>query len=191
MRTFFCIPLKEEIRDHIASISQALRVQVDAHASWVQPENYHVTVRFLGEIDPILTVDLKEACQDVTAQIPSFDISLDRVGGFPNLDSPRVLWVGGRAPEPFRNLLSLLDSSLSRLGFPHAHMESLAHITLARIKGRMHTPLSQLVDRITQPAWILHADRLVLMESRLTPRGAVYSPLFSLPFAKRQVKNVV
>ncbi|MEA3239080.1 MAG: RNA 2',3'-cyclic phosphodiesterase [Candidatus Bipolaricaulota bacterium] len=183
MRTFLCIPVDPNIRDQIASISQELRPQVDARASWVQPENYHVTVRFLGEIDPLLTVDLKGRCQSVTSEIPSFDIPLDQVGGFPSLDNPRVLWVGGKAPDPFLNLLSLLDSDLSQLGFPPGHPESIAHITLARIKGRVHTPLSQAIRQISQPAWTLHANRLVLMESRLTPRGAVYSPVFTLPFA--------
>ena len=191
MRTFLCIPVDPNIRHHVASITQELRPQVDARASWVRPENYHVTVRFLGEIDPILTVNLKEACQQATAHIPSFDIALDRVGGFPSLDSPRVLWVGGKAPDPFLNLLSLLDSSLSQLGFPRGHAESIAHITLARIKGRVHTSLSQVIEQISQPAWTLHVDRLVLMESRLTPHGAIYSPLFTLPFAGSKGKDGV
>ena len=182
MRTFICIPVGLSIRDHIASLAEELRARVAARASWVQAENYHVTVRFLGEIDPMLTVDLKGTCQDATAQSPPFNISLDRVGGFPNLDSPRVLWVGAKAPESFRELLSRLDSGLSGLGFPHARAESLAHITIARIKGRLHTRLAGEIKQITRPGWTLHADRLVLMESRLTPRGAIYSPLFTLPF---------
>jgi 2'-5' RNA ligase len=191
MRTFLCIPVDLKIRDHIASIAQELRPQVDARASWVRPENYHVTVRFLGEIDPLLTLDLKATCQTATSQIPSFEIALDRVGEFPSLDNPRVLWVGGKAPDPFLNLLSLLDSGLSQLGFPRGHAESIAHITLARIKGRVHTSLSQVIEQISQPAWTLHVDRLVLMESRLTPHGAIYSPLFTLPFAGSKGKDGV
>ena len=186
MRTFLCIPIEDDLRNHISSVAEELHARVDARASWVQPENYHVTVRFLGEIDPMLTVDLKEACREVTGQIRSFDISVDRVGGFPNLDSPRVLWAGGRAPTPFRNLLSRLDDELSQLGFPHARVDSLAHITIARIKGRVHTPLTGALGEITQPGWTLRADRLVLMESLLTPRGAIYSPLFTLPLAEER-----
>ena len=191
MRTFLCIPIKDDLRDHIASVAEELREQVDARVSWVQRENYHVTVRFLGEIDPSLTVDLKEACRAVTSQIAPFEIPLDRVGGFPSLDNPRVLWVGGKAPFPFLDLLSLLNSSLSQVGFPQGRAESIAHITIARVKGRVHTPLSQVAKQITQPAWTLHAKRLVLMESRLTPRGAVYSALFTLPFAESKVRDGV
>ncbi len=183
MRTFLCIPIQNDLRNLISSVAEDLRKRVDAHASWVQPENYHVTVRFLGEIDPMLTIDLKEACREVTGQIPSFDISVDRIGGFPNLDSPRVLWVGGKAPAPFRNLLSDLNSNLSALGFPAGRVESIAHITIARFKGRVRVPLSKGIEQVDQPAWTLRADRLVLMESRLTPRGAIYSPLFTVPFA--------
>lgn len=186
MRTFLCVPIDGKMRDRIAVIAQQLRTHVDAHASWVPPENYHLTVRFLGEIDPMLTVDLKEACREIATQVSSFDVPIDRVGGFPSLDNPRVLWVGGKAPDPFRDLLSLIDYEIQRLGFPHRRVESIAHITLARIKGRLYAPLSEAVAQIEQPQWALHADRLVLMESLLTARGAIYSPLFTLPFAKER-----
>ena len=186
MRTFLCIPIEDDLRNHISSVAEDLRERINARASWVQRENYHVTVRFLGEIDPMLTVDLKEACREVTAQIPSFDISMDRIGGFPNLDNPRVLWVGGEGPARFRNLLSELDDGLTQLGFTRARVESLAHITIARIKGRLHAPLAGAIEQITPPSWRLRAERLVLMESRLTPRGAIYSPLFTLPFAQER-----
>ena len=191
MRTFLCIPIERTVRDDIASISQELRVHVDARTSWVQPENYHVTLRFLGEIDPMLTVDLKQACQEVTEQIPAFGVQVNRIGAFPNLGSPRVLWVGGKAPEPFGKLLSLLDSSLSALGFEHARIEPLAHITVARVKGRLHKPLSEVIHQITQPTATLHADRLVLMESRLTPHGAIYTPLFTLRLAGGMTQDAV
>lgn len=181
MRTFLCIPLQTHIRDNIASMARELREQIHTRASWVQPPNYHVTTRFLGEIDPMLTVDLRDACQNVTSQIPSFEISVNKLGAFPSLDRPRVIWVGGRAPEPFRELLSLLDSELFELGFPHARQDTLAHITLARIKGRLHTPFDQVTKQIKKPKWIVQAGSLVLMESQLTKRGPVYSPLFSLP----------
>lgn len=51
MRAFLCIPIKDDLRSHIASVARELRERVDARAAWVQRENYHVTVRFLGEID--------------------------------------------------------------------------------------------------------------------------------------------
>ena len=186
MRAFLCIPIKDDLRNYVASVAQELRERVDARAAWVQRENYHVTVRFLGEIDAMLMVDLKRACQEITAQTRPFEIGIDRVGGFPNLDNPRVLWVGGRAPQAFQNLLSQLDKSLSQLGFAHARVETLAHITIARIKGRLHTPLQGTLEGITRPSWALRADRLVLMESRLTPQGAIYSPLFTLGLARRE-----
>lgn len=186
MRTFLCIPLQAHIKDYIWSIAQELKRQIDTRASWVQPQNYHVTIRFLGEIDPMLTVDLKDACQNVTSQIPPFEILVDKLGAFPSFDRPRVIWVGGNAPESFGKLLSLLDSELFRLGFPHSRQEAIAHITLARIKGAVHKSLYQATKQIKDPKWIVQARSLVLMESQLTKNGPLYSPLFTLPLANQK-----
>ncbi len=188
LRTFLCVPLQADIKDHIASTAHELQERMDTRASWVQPQNYHVTIRFLGEIDPLLTVNLRDACHNVTSQIPSFEISIDKLGAFPSLDRPRVIWVGGKAPEPFRALLSLLDSQLFELGFPHTRQETLAHITLARIKGHVHTPLDQIAQRIKNPKWMVKAGSLVLMESELTKNGPIYSPLFTLPLVNGEPK---
>ena len=184
MRTFLCLPIQEETRRRIASTANKLRKNIDTRLSWVKQDNYHVTIRFLGEIDPMLTLELKDACQAATSHIPSFTIPIDKVGAFPTVERPRVLWIGGNPPDPFFDLLSGLDSRLSKLGFNRARRETMAHITLARIKGRMNTPLSQIVGKIDNPRCIMHANSLVLMESQLSRQGAIYSPLFSLPLAK-------
>ncbi len=184
MRTFLCIPIDTRHREKIASLSQHLRTHIDTYASWVKPENYHITVRFLGDIDPMLTVDLERVCRAITANTLAFTIPVDRVGGFPSLERPRVLWVGGEAPSTFRELLTNIGGSLAPLGFPRPREETFAHITVARIKGRVRSSINEAMTALgTGISWNLRADRLVLMESRLTPRGAIYSPLFSLPFA--------
>jgi RNA 2',3'-cyclic 3'-phosphodiesterase len=189
LRTFLCIPLQANVKDNISSIASKLQEQIKTRASWVQPQNYHITVRFLGEIDPMLTLSLKDACQDVTSQIPSFKTKFDELGAFPSLDRPRVIWVGGKLPEHFRELLTLLDKKLSELGFTHAHQETMAHITLARIKGRVNTSLHQVTKKAKKPDWVVQADSLVLMESQLTRKGPLYSPLFTLPLVHRGPKT--
>jgi RNA 2',3'-cyclic 3'-phosphodiesterase len=184
MRTFLCIPIDRGHRDKIAELSQELRSQIDTHASWVAPENYHITVRFLGDIAPMLTVDLERACREITVGTPAFSVPIDRVGAFPSLDQPRVVWVGGEAVPPFRRLLSKIGDALIPLGFPQSREETFAHVTLARIKGRIRPSFDASMAGLGRKiAWNLRADRLVLMESKLTSRGAVYYPLFTLPLA--------
>lgn len=184
MRTFLCIPIDRGHRDKIAELSQELRSHIDTYASWVPPENYHITVRFLGDIAPMLTVDLERACREIAVGTPPFCVPIDRVGAFPSLDRPRVMWVGGEAPKEFRKLITQIDDALAAFGFPRGREETLSHITLARIKGRMRPSVdASMAGRGRTLAWKLRADRLVLMESTLTSKGAVYSPLFTLSFA--------
>jgi len=183
MRTFLCIPINAGLRHALAQVSTDLRRQVRTPASWVRPENYHVTVRFLGEIEPILTVDLEAICRRIAQGIPAFNLTIDRLGAFPTPARPRVLWAGGDAPASFSELSTVLNYELGGLGFPEERKETVAHITLARLKA----PDDGSVDRAFRAAGRLVpqtvlADRLVLMESQLGPDGSSYTPLFSRPF---------
>ena len=183
MRTFLCIPLSSGLRQALAQVSEDLRRRVRVPASWVRPENYHVTVRFLGDIEPILTVDLEAVCRGIAERIPAFDLTIDRLGAFPSPARPRVLWAGGDAPPAFAELSTSLNRDLGNLGFPEERKEAVAHITLARLKG----PDDGSVERAFRavgalPARALQAERLVLMESELGADGSRYTPLFSRSF---------
>ena len=191
MRTFLCIPIDNALKAKLDELSQQAQQRIPVSASWVRPENFHVTIRFLGEIDPMLTTDLERSCRVVTRDMTPFDLSIDRVGAFPTPSRPRVLWAGGEAPSSFRDLLSSLDRELTALGFPSGRPETIAHITLARIKGRTEPDIAQTIRSLAGLSnWTLRADRLVLMESRLTAQGAIYTPLFTLPLGERRADAV-
>jgi 2'-5' RNA ligase len=191
MRTFLCIPVNSSLKAKLDELSQQARQRIQVSTSWVRPENFHVTVRFLGEIDPMLTIDLEQSCKAVTRDITPFNLPIDRVGAFPTPSRPRVLWAGGEAPSSFRDLLSSLDRELTTIGFPSDRPETIAHITLARIKGRPDPGIAQTIRSLADlPDWTLRADRLVLMESRLTAQGAIYTPLFTLPLGEKRTDAV-
>ncbi len=186
MRTFFCIPLGTAVAAAVAGIARAVREQVGMRARWVPDENYHLTLRFLGEIEPELTVELEERARRVAAGIAPFVVTLDRVGCFPSMRRPRVLWVGGDAGPVYRGLAMSLRHELERLGFPPDRKPLSAHVTLARIKDRPDPRLAAIVDAASDDDRLplhVHADRICLMESVLGREGARYLPLFSVPLA--------
>jgi len=185
MRTFFCIPMASAHRASIASIAERIRAATSTRASWVRPENYHVTVRFLGEIDPMLTVDLDRIAGQVVGRLEPFTMTLDRVGAFPSTDRARVLWVGGETPVAFIELVRSLEERLRSIGFEPDRRGPEAHVTVARVKGRPDRGLVRTIEDLElEEPLVAQADRIVLMESRLTSSGAVYSPLFETPIGR-------
>lgn len=180
MRAFFGIPIQNQLRGTILETAEHLRSQTRMRASWVPQQNYHITLRFLGDIDPELSVDLDDLCRAVCKELEPFECIMDRVGAFPSADRARVVWVGGEAPPSFRRLSQALSDGLVDLGFPEARKESWVHVTLARIKDRPDPALPGLISELNPIAPMkMTVDHIALMESTLTPQGAEYSPLFT------------
>ena len=182
MRAFFCLTTDKVLNRDLAAVVQQLRARIHTRVAWVPAHNFHVTVRFLGEIEPMLTVDLERMLRSITVDISPFNLVIDRLGAFPNVERARVIWAGGEAPPEFRGLVDRMNHGLATLGFPPDRKESIAHITLGRVKGRPDHTLSQVLAAFPNiAAHTLHVERVTLMESILTARGAEYNPLFSVP----------
>ena len=183
MRAFFCLPIDPTLRESLTQLSYRLQRALTVRATWVKPMNFHVTVRFLGEIEPMLTVDLERRCRTIVDKIKPFDLLLDQLGAFPTMSRARVLWVGGGAPPEFEKLVASMNVELQEMGFEKDRKLNVSHITLARIKGRSDPSVETILRAQGDwPGYTLYVDRLILMESQLSPRGANYTPLFTLPF---------
>lgn len=182
MRAFFCLPIDEDVRRSIRRAADRLRSETRMAASWVEPENYHVTLRFLGEIEPILTLDLQTVAERVAASAAPFTLDFPAIGAFPTLDRARVLWAGGETPSAFQNLATSLDEGLATLGFEPERKAAVSHVTIARLKGAPDPRLPELARRIGEvfPRSV-RPSSVVLMQSELRPQGARYSPLFTVP----------
>lgn len=180
MRTFFCIPIINRHCETLAHTAARVRTTTQMKANWVSQDNYHITLRFLGDIDPELVVDLDHLSRDIAEDNEPFECTLDRLGAFPSIDRARVLWVGGDIPPSFRRLSRSLSAGLADLGFPQGKKDSVVHVTLARIKDLPDPGLTRAIEALgpLKPMYMA-VDRLVLMESTLTAQGAVYTPLFT------------
>ncbi len=181
MRAFFCLEIDKPLNRALAALAAQLRAQITARVAWVPARNFHVTLRFLGEIDPMLTLDLKRMAHAIAAEITPFDLTIDRLGAFPSPAHARVIWAGGEAPLKFIDLVDQVNRGLAAFGFPPERKETIAHITLGRVKGRADSSVERVLTANRDiPGYTLQVDRVILMESALTRHGAVYNPLFSL-----------
>lgn len=129
------------IQGRLGEIQEALRRHVEG-VKWVEPENFHLTLKFLGEVPEDRVPAVREALAAVAREHPPAELELQGVGCFPNARRPRVLWVGvheGR--EPLVRLARHLDRELAGLGFASearpgvpARSVGVGHVTLGRIR---------------------------------------------------------
>jgi len=93
MRLFIAIELPETIKSELAGIQSKLKAS-RADVKWVEPQNIHLTLKFLGYVQQDKIAAIKNAVDKIAGQTKAFNISLSEIGAFPDLNSPRVIWVG-------------------------------------------------------------------------------------------------
>ncbi len=168
------------MRQALAQLAKRCRAAL-GNGSWVAPENYHLTVRFLGEVAEEKLPQLLEVGKKAAQEAKPFVLDLEVLGGFPQAKAARVFWVGPKAESPeFRKLCQRVEEAVQALGFPPEKKEPLPHVTLARFK----TPkdLRPILPREALAIPEVRVERLTLMRSELRPEGAKYTPLASWGF---------
>jgi 2'-5' RNA ligase len=137
-RLFFGIQLSEESRSEIADTIQILRARPrpsGLRIAWTASENLHVTLKFLGTTNAELIEQTVSAARSALRGVLPFEIGIRRLGGFADLNSPRVLWVGvGDPSDLLGHMVQSLDRALEPLGFKPESRPYHGHITLARVK---------------------------------------------------------
>ena len=157
---------------------QACLEGTGANLKCVERENIHLTLRFLGDVRDGLLGELKGLVSGL--RFDPFRIDLCRVGAFPSLRRPRVIWVGvTEGVEELARIFNRLESGLVGLGFKPEGRGLSPHITIARVRsGRNRDRLIEQVRNRADESYGAHEVRYVrLKRSVLTPRGPVYSTL--------------
>jgi 2'-5' RNA ligase len=189
MRLFVAIPIPPEIQESLAIATRHLAgVLPGANVSWTRPGNFHLTIRFLGEVDGA-RMDALSACLAASArQIPRLHLRWEQLGVFPHLRRPRVLWAGIKEDTGH---LAALAAQLAQATAPFstAPVEDrfAAHVTLGRIRQIATPGLAALVREISgaeRKAWgAWEAEGLQLFESELHSSGSRHTVRFSAAFA--------
>ena len=188
VRTFVAVHLDPSTRAALATASAELRAHAgELPIAWVAPENFHVTVKFLGGIDEGRVPAVIDALRAAAAGRRAFDVEIRALGAFPSPTRPRVLWAGvAEGGEPLGALAAAVEDALAPLGFEREARAFAAHVTLARVREPRRAPAlaaalgaaaSRRFGRVT-------IDHIALMRSDLSPRGARYTPLSTVPLLR-------
>ena len=153
---------------------------------WVKPANIHLTLKFLGDVSGERLRAVKNVIQEVAGSQQPFSLESRGLGVFPSVRKARVLWTGIHGDvDRLTDLQSHLDKTLAGFGFVPDKRKFRGHLTLGRVKGRIHgRALAAVITEcgdFTSTPWTV--DRLVLFKSDLKPSGAVYSELFAADLA--------
>jgi 2'-5' RNA ligase len=177
IRTFVAIPVGDPWERYLAAVSRDLAGLVSG-VSWVKPENFHMTLRFLGDLGESGAARVGEAVARAAEGIAAPVAALGPVGAFPSLERPRTLWVGIARGEP--DLLDLgrrVNAAIDAAGFERADKPFRPHLTLGRVRdgARGFEALRRYAPPPPPPEAPL--DRIVVMKSDLHPSGARYTAL--------------
>lgn len=183
IRAFIAIELSEELKASLARLQELIKLGSESYVKWVDPQGMHLTLKFLGNISVDKVSAISEAIAEVARSVAPFRLELTEFGAFPNTKAPRVAWVGlGGDLESLLRLQRGIDQALIPLGFPPEARAFSPHLTLGRVRDQA-TPQERrrLGERMAslevqgQPS--LYVDRVSLMRSQLTSKGAIYSRL--------------
>ena len=195
IRTFLAVELHEPLRTSLEQIQQGVKQRLnqaisrDVRMSWVRPTSMHLTVKFLGDIDEQLVLPMQEVIKTVVSAYHAIHVPLDRLGVFPRIQQPRVLWVGPSEQwehgDDAKRLASLhrdVEACCGTLNLAMDERPLSPHLTLARIKegGRS---FGQVLAKSGVMDWPLTLGPFVvasiaLMKSELKPTGSVYTKLW-------------
>ncbi len=188
MRCFIAIDIDKKTRTNLADLQQKLAGEVDIRkgdVKWVNPDNIHLTLKFLGEIEDTQAVEACEIAEQVAARHNNFDIEIASVGTFGG-KSARVVWAGvTQGANELIDLQKDLDNELAQAGHPKDQREFSAHLTLCRIGyPKAGAKLAEVCKGYKDyKVGSISADALCVYQSRLTPAGPVYTLLGSYKLA--------
>lgn len=191
MRLFVGVELDDRVRRAAAEAAEHLRVRLkrsraDVNARWVDPDNLHITLWFIGEVHDDRAAELRGALQ-APFGTPAFDVRLDGCGSFPPSGPPRVFWLGvASGVEPMRQLYGEVRDRLVAIGCEEEKRPYAPHLTIARVKeiGRGSArAVRDAVAAVPAACGSSRVEAVTLFRSRLSPKGSRYEPLLRVPLS--------
>ncbi len=194
IRVFIALVLPPQAKDALRRTICALTQEIATGVRWVDPSGIHLTLKFLGNIQPALTGQVFEAMTQASQNHDTgsnnsgaFELSLSQLGVFPNARRPRVLWAGIQGDlTDLAGLQVRVEEAAGRIGFAPEQRPYRPHLTLGRVREGVPPParlqIGQAVSETNlepSPPWLV--DSLHLIRSDRRPEGATYTSLGSVP----------
>jgi len=185
VRSFIAVPVPAEAAEKLRAAQDSLR-GADSSVKWVDPDSFHITLKFLGGVEPQRLQQTWQAVEAALAGASSFTMRFLGIGAFPNPNRPRVIWAGlTDGAAELTALAATVEQACQAHDFAPEDRPFRAHLTLGRARETGPSPAlsAAIAERKQEPLGEVRVDRVLLMKSTLTPRGPVYHVLQEHPLA--------
>lgn len=186
MRAFIAVEIDLPNKQKISGLISDLK-KSDADVKWVNESQMHLTLKFLGNIEENRVCDISDVLENISKDFRTFSLCLSDIGAFPNIRKPRVIWISiDKGYEELKLLADKVETGLVKLGFEKEKREFKPHLTLGRVKSLKNSGnMESLVGKINfQPAGEIKIDKIILFQSTLMPKGAIYAPISRFNLAR-------
>ena len=183
VRTFVAITLHGSLHNTLSEIVSKLS-SANAKVKWVKPENVHLTLKFLGNVEEERLPEVFSACERAAEGVSPIDLEMRALGCFPDTKSPRIVWLGiERGVEAVKRLQERVENEFTAVGFSREEKAFKAHLTIGRVKGKQG--MSRLCRLLEEErnifVGVMHAEKISVMKSKTLPAGPVYSEMKAIP----------
>lgn len=165
-RLFSAIEIPRDIAERLTLLRAGL-----TGARWIDPENYHVTLRFIGDVDGITARDFTQALGDIVAR--PFEVRLNGLGSFGG-DKPRAIFAGIAPSDELESLRRANERAAREAGLAPEARNFKPHVTLARLRGARAEAVAAYLERQGGIGESFIVRRFVLYSSRNSVGGGPY-----------------
>ncbi len=183
MRCFLALEVAPPVAEYLARVIDGL-ARRSRDVKWVKKEGIHITLKFLGEIDEGLVDEIRVSLEPAGARFAPFVVSLKEIDAFPSKRRARVVIVRlNQGTGEMKAVYEAVEERLAGFDFEREAREYTPHATLGRMKVPHPFPDGDLpaLEQMT-----FTVDGIVLFKSKLTPSGAIYTPVWKIKFGGEQ-----
>jgi RNA 2',3'-cyclic 3'-phosphodiesterase len=184
LRCFVAVPVLEEAREALARLRDELQPRIPDGVRWERDANFHLTLKFLGDVEVDQVRRVSEVVERAAETAMPTHVRPESVDAFPHAARPRVLVLRFlEDDDSLATAVHSLEAGFEALGFAREARAFAPHLTLGRVKreARLGDVGPELAAVRVGDVPAIPIDSLVLYQSELTPKGAVYTPLCEYP----------
>ena len=179
IRSFIAVLISDDLKRRIAVVQEDFK-KAAPDVKWVEEENFHITMKFLGDTRTDELDAIREAIEAAIGDLPPFAAEISGAGAFPNPRRPRTVWVGiTSGVDQLAEIAKRIESALETIGFPKEDRPFKAHITIGRVKD--DRGVGKLAGALQEAESVqlgtVNVASVAIMKSELRREGPIYSVL--------------